>query len=474
MVFSIIFRNLYYKKSRRNPQKRRRTCRAKLTCYEGFQFMMQTGIALKRHFPRFLEMLDEVPDGRKGPEYKTHELLMAVIAMFLFRRGSRNNMDNAANKGNFSDNYEKLFGCRLPDMDTSDRLLKELPTESLEALKREMAQVLIRRKVFDKFRYGGLYHSVAVDGSGLYSFNYEPYPGCPKKTSKNGKVTYTVHVLEAKIVCPNSFCISIATEWIRNPENGDYEKQDCELKAFVRLARKIRASYPRLPIMILADGLYPNKTAFDICKANKWPYIFTFKDGNLKTVWEEIGLLEKIGGSTQFPWQGKVGDYFECHIYKYINKIDYNGHSLNFVEARIEKRKLTDIKRENIENERFVHITDIHINEDNYNETSQRGRLRWKIENEGFNSQKNEGYGLSHKFSRKSHATSCNYYQCLQIAHAINQLAYLTKHVKTTFYKDGKETLKALIEFAISLLFGHEYDTGNIHSVLSSNCQLRY
>ena len=35
-------------------------------------------------------------------------------------------------------------------------------------------------------------------------------------------------------------------------------KQDCELKAFKRLAEKIKKRFPRLPIQILLDGLYPN------------------------------------------------------------------------------------------------------------------------------------------------------------------------------------------------------------------------
>ena len=44
---------------------------------------MQTAIALKRHFPKFLEMLSSLPDYRKSPDYKTEEVLMAVIAIFL-------------------------------------------------------------------------------------------------------------------------------------------------------------------------------------------------------------------------------------------------------------------------------------------------------------------------------------------------------------------------------------------------------
>ncbi len=87
---------------------------------------MQTAIALNRHFPKFLEMLSSLPDYRKSPDYKTEEVLMAVIAIFLFKRGSRNSMDNLSRKGRFAANYKRVFGCRLPDMDTCDKLLKFL------------------------------------------------------------------------------------------------------------------------------------------------------------------------------------------------------------------------------------------------------------------------------------------------------------------------------------------------------------
>ena len=79
----------------------------------------------------------------------------------------------------------------------------------------------------------------------------------PHRTAKNGKTTYFHSVLEARLVTPNGFSISIATEWIENPEGGEYDKQDCEGKGFTRLAAKLKAVYPRMPIVILADGRYP-------------------------------------------------------------------------------------------------------------------------------------------------------------------------------------------------------------------------
>ena len=129
-----------------------------------------------------------------------------------------------------------------------------------------MARVLVSRKLLDKFRFDGLNHSVAIDGTGLYSFVYEPYPGCPKKTPLTGKTTFTVYVIEAKIVCTNRFSLSISTEWIRNLEQDTYDKQDCELRSFIRLAEKIKKLYPCSPTLLLVNGLHLDNTAFDICR----------------------------------------------------------------------------------------------------------------------------------------------------------------------------------------------------------------
>mgnify|MGYP006293693913 CR=1 FL=1 len=256
---------------------------------------------------------------------------MAAIAIFLFKRGSRNGMDNLSRKGRFAANYKRVFGCRIPDMDTCDKLLRRLPQECLEKLKQEMIRVLVRRKVFDRFRFNRVYHSVAIDGTGLHSFDYEPYPGCPNKTSKSGKVIYTVYVLEAKIVCSNGFSISIATEWICNPEQGNYDKQDCELNAFTRLVKKLKKLYPRMPILLLADGLYPNNTVFDACRRCGYRFIFTLKDGQLKSVWEEVDFLTRRGRDEHY----KKSKWWKEHSYRFINNIPYKTHTLHLIEVDI-------------------------------------------------------------------------------------------------------------------------------------------
>src|SRR5665811_1971093 len=89
---------------------------------------------------------------------------------------------------------------------------------------------------------------------------------------------------------------------------------------------------------------------------------------------------------------------------------------------------VVNIKDKTTKIQRFTYITNVTQNQQNIVQTADSGRLRWKIENEGFNSQKNLGYELEHKFSRVSFIAMQNYYQLLQIAHIINQLAVSYTH----------------------------------------------
>lgn len=391
---------------------------------------------------------------------------MAGLHIFIFKKGSRNNADNGISS-QFENNYITLFGLRLPIMDTVNIFLKELPPEELEKLKRLLVQRLIEKKVLSKYRFNNSY-IVAVDGTGVYSFSYEPFPGCPYKTSKTGKKSWQVYVLEAKILCGNGFSISIATEWLQNSDDID-AKQDCELKAFSRLSDKIKKMFPRLPIIIAADSLYPNQTVFEICKSNKWNYILTFKDGTLKTVWEEVNLLlplnKKQNQVERTLFKDKKG--WLCQKSMFLNKIPYKEYELNWIEV-------TKLYSDNdtIE-ERFVHVTDILITKKCVDDVSYYGRLRWKIENEGFNSQKNDGYNLQHKFSHTSLFAMQNYYQLLQIAHLINQLTEKLNSTKAGITESGR-TIKSLYEDMISSMLKEVLTIDEINNALNNTKQLRY
>jgi len=156
--------------------------------------------------------------------------------------------------------------------------------------------------------------------------------------------------------------------------------------------------------------------------------------------------------------------------YKLFEGIEYKGHTLYVAETLFEKQhKLTGEKQQT----RFVHVTDISLDENNVHQISQTGRLRWKIENEGFNNQKNNGYNAGHKFSRTNYNAVKNYYQLMQIADIINQLTYKIVHIQG-FIKNLGLTINALIKNILSYLKAMEFDDFKlIEDILSKNVQLR-
>ena len=259
--------------------------------------------------------------------------------------------------------------------------------------------------------------------------------------------------LEAKLVTSTGLSISLASEFIENIPGRDYEKQDCEQKAFVRLAVKIKKYFPRLPICILGDGLYPNNTVFDTCEKNSWKFIITLKDGNLKSFQQEVNLLKATAIKQNVMMADKYSE--TTREYAFLNDIDYTGRPFSWVEC-LETRLNIKSKLSSIQ--RFVYITNMNLTRQNVVETAQCGRLRWKIENQGFNSQKNNGYGLEHKFSRKSYPAMQNYYQLLQIAHMINQLVEQCNQIVDLLKEHSKQTMTDLWKKMIAYLTVYQED----------------
>lgn len=364
------------------------------------------------------------------------EILAGALFMYIFKETSRNAYNNDRREVNFRKNFFKYFGLNLPHADAIDDVLRVLAPLELEKLKSHLVAGLIEQKMFRKFRFMGKYHLVAVDATGMASFEQRHCDHCLIKTSKTGVVTYFHYVLEAKIVTSSGLSISLATEFIENDPGRDYEKQDCEQKAFARLAVKIKKYFPRLPICILADGLYPNNTVFDICAKNDWKFIITLKDGNLKTFQTEVSLLKATASSRSVCRTDKTT---RINLeYTFLNDLEYSGRYFCWVECM---ETIVKIKGREISSQRFGYITNVHQSLQNATETADSARLRWKIENEGFNAQKNLSYALEHKFSRKSYVAMQNYYQLMQIAHMINQLVERSNQVIEILQEHSKQTI---------------------------------
>lgn len=381
--------------------------------------------------------------------------------MFLIKESSRNSYTNKRRDPVFAKNYCRHFKMHLPHPDTIDEVLRVLLPEQIEEIKAYLVSKLFEQKMLRKFRLLGKYYFVAIDATGTHTFDHKHCEHCLKKTSKNGVTTWFHYVLEAKLVTSTGLAISLASEFIENLPGRDFQKQDCEQKAFARLAAKIKKYFPRLPICILADGLYPNKNVFSICRQYNWGFIITLKDGNLKTFQKEVELLKGTQKEREICRANKT-TYTELK-YKYLNDIEYEGHNYSWVWC---EEKTTHLSCKKQETKRFVYITNMAQTPETVVNTADGGRLRWKIENQGFNAQKNLGYELEHKLSRVSYVALQNYYQLLQIAHMINQFVEKDSAVVRLMQIHSKQTIADLWNGLIFFISSIPYSEHQIKEFL--------
>lgn len=399
--------------------------------------------------------MGHLTDHRKRRDYQVAELITGAISMFLFKETSRNSFNNDSCE-RFKNNYYKIFKLRLPHMDTVDSYLRGLSCYELEQLKAVLVSGLIEQKVLHRFRMLGKYFMVAIDGTGVTSYEENDAEQTrSRKTSKNGKVTYSHYVVEAKLVTSSGLAISLASEWVANEPNRSFNKQDCEHRAFERLALKLKKYFPRLPICLLADGLYPNKTFLSICKRNDWEFVVVLKDESLKNLQEDIKDVDtRCRHNLKVFDKAHNGTTRTERNYEWITEplshATYAVHWLSCTETITRKDKAG--KDTAGVTTRFVYLSSMPADRTNIRKITEAGRLRWKIENEGFNIQKNGGYNLQHKYSRSTFSCFKNYYQCLQIAHMINQLAEHSKSITTLLGTNKKLTIKHIWKDLISVL----------------------
>ena len=337
--------------------------------------------------------MNSVPDPRLFHTYSIGNLLSQGMFLFLSGEASRNAVNNRAKHGPFyKENFSSLFdGMNLAHCDTVDNLLREVSMEAIEKVKTKMVKSLIEKKRISSFcgRY-----LVAIDATGVTTYDEDPKGDVVHKTSESGKTTYLNIMLEAKIVTPEGLSLSIASEPLSNAEVESYQKQDCELKAFKRITAKIKRIFPRLPVCLVLDGLYTNKPVFDICEQHGWKYIASLKDGSLANLQLSITDTQEAA-RLRFERpviKNKRKKEYGTASYQCIEGLHHKDHRVNWMECicppPVEKKEEDGAKPSLM---RFVYLTNLRLDKDVSQKPAfiikivQAGRLRWKIENEGFN-----------------------------------------------------------------------------------------
>ena len=387
-----------------------------------------------RHFwPHFNDWVTELPDTRfeEMVVYHRRFLLWWGLLLFCLKLGSRRQLDFQLrdletcvleNLNRFAQTEQDS----LPVNKTLSHFLGHVGSEALADLRTTCVRTLIRNKVLDPARFEG-HFVIAVDGTGYLCFRQRHCSHC--LVHKNASSTYYLHpVLEAKLVHSSGVAISIGTEFIENPGEcpqevdpatlTDYEKvkQDCELKAFSRLAARLKKDFPQLPLLISGDSLYACGPALTLCELNHWSYALTFKPGRTPALWADFQGLLRLSPDNRLNCilPGDIQQRF-----RWINDMPYQDsegrdhvvHALLCEETPPGQKTQT-----------FAWLTNRRVNSGNVRAiATQAGRVRSKIENQGFNTQKNSGLNLEHAYSTDPDVMKAFYY-LLQIAHLFLQM----------------------------------------------------
>jgi hypothetical protein len=404
-----------------------------------------------RHFfPDFNAWLDRLPDTRDQDaiEYDRRFLAWWGIALYLFQLGSRRQLDFdlGADDTHVLDNLNRLAQARQttrPVHDTLGHFLEPVAAVAFAASCLHMVRRLIRRKVLDAARLPG-YLVVIVDGTGLLCFHRRHCDHC--LVHKHAKATLYLHsVLEAKLLGPAGVVLSVGSELIENADaaaargqGAEKIKQDCELKAFSRLAPKIKQAFPQAAIVLAGDSLFACGRVLDECFRKGWEFVLAFKGGQLPSLWAGYESLLPLCPRQRL---GRVSADGTAQVYRWVKELRHEDS---------DRRRWQLHARECLETRpagaatRSAWLARLPVSATNVEAIARKGgRYRWKIENEGFNRQKNSGLNLEHVYSTDPEKWKASYY-LLQIAFTIVQLLERGSLLRRLAQRQGQRTAAKL------------------------------
>ncbi len=406
---------------------------------------------IKKYLPQLTSLFSQLTDKRNKSyiTYNIRTIIMTRLFALICGITTMTEINSTTfNKEETINNLSSICNQNLkevPDWQTIQDVIEQLDIKEIEDIRKYIVKALIRSKMFDKYRYNGAFQ-LLVDATGVSSHDYNLNGNCITKKSKNGVIKYYKQVLEAKIVV-GKIVISLDTEWIENVDmKTEKKKQDCEINAFKRMAPRIHKNYPKLKFIIIGDALYATTPMINLCKEYKWHYIFNLKKDRLKKVYEDF--QDNVNYKNETRKQN----------YKLSCGIKFKGNVINALSYQEVQNNKTII---------FNYVTDLKVNDYKIEIIIHIGRHRWKIENEGFNEQKNGIFCISHLCSRNENALRIHYY-FIQIAHILRQLLeYGSLLLKSMRLKTKKEVSQLITQTLTSTSIS---DLNN----LETNFQLRF
>jgi len=354
-----------------------------------------------------------LPDPRDASRtlYSVPMLMWEELSMLLSGVDSRYAMIDDCRTAGFARSLRRLVDSKAPlsaapHPDTVYKYLQRLPPEALQMLLARLSRDLLRRRCFEATRFDGEY-LVGIDATWLHSYKKRHCEQCLVRKHSTGEVYYSHAVLEAKVLLGRDMALPLASVPIQN-DDPNATKQDCEQKAFVRLAETLRNHFPRLPMCLLLDSLYGVAPVLEQCEDMNASYIIVFKKGRTPAFYEEARRRADRGEEARVDQPDGTVQFLS-----WATNLDYRGHTVHAVFCRERKPR-------NANESTWAWITDHRPTRRTVQPIANRGRCRWNIE-ETYNALKTGPTRQHHDFGSQGFA----WYNTWLVA----QLALLLLHL---------------------------------------------
>jgi hypothetical protein len=342
--------------------------------------------------------LEGMPEHRTGrnTQYEIADAGLGAFSVFYMQSPSflAHQRDMQRNKG--QNNAQGLFGVeRIPSDGQIRNLLDPVEPGALYERFWEIYRRLDEGGHLDEYRGVAGTRLISLDGSQYFSFEKIHCPNC--HVSVRDEKTYYSHLVMMAVVCvpEQEHVICLDPEFI-TPQDG-HEKQDCEQQATKRWVGRNAERFEPWSATILTDDLHCHQPLCELLLKHKLHFILTCKPESHEALYEELGLLERVDGAISTKvvrkWNGR---YHERWVYRWAGHLPLRGNLNTLMVNWCELTVTNETTGKQLYHNAWA--TDHTLDEQRVVEVVANGRSRWKVENEGFNVLKNQGYHCEHTY----------------------------------------------------------------------------
>ena len=364
--------------------------------------------AIRRSFERL-----EDPRRRSG-SIALADALMSAVAMFALKFPSLLKFDEQRNEDVIRANLTQLYGVKHAPCDSQMReLLDSVDAEPLIGAFKEVHHYLQREGVLKDYRFLGGY-LVSIDGTEPFESAKIHCAQCCQRTLKNGEVRYYHQGLTAALVHLQQRQVFAFPAEPMVRQDGTL-KNDCERTALKRLLKKLRTFYPRAKLIAVLDGLYGDGETLKSLKALGFRYLIVVKEGDHAALFEAVQDALQAGKTEEFEYQDTQG---VLRGFRYLNAVPLNKSHPDLLVNYLDYWEIGKGGKEY----HCIWITDIPLSRETVEQVMRGGRARWKIENETFNTLKNQGYAFEHNYGHGKKNLATVLMQLMLLAFLVDQV----------------------------------------------------